>query len=322
MTKILGCFTLRHTEPKLPWEIRSMIVKYLRSTQLEYILEKYPNVRWDWDEICKGNVSFKFVMKTDFPWEWYLALCGNPNITIEQILLIDEVISLYDLVKNPNFKLKHVLESPYDDWDWRGISKNKNITIEQVIEHDFPWNWYCLSSRLLVKDIFDNPNLPWDWNGISKNKTLTMKHIKKNIHKINWHELSNNPNITFEFIIKNKKEDWNWYRLSQHPNIKMEHIINNDLRWDIMGLEETPNVTCPEIFKYIKSTIFLSENPAVTIQDIYKYKECWDYCSLSYNPNVTFDFVKDNINKKWDLTGLVLNPNLTTKEKIKICELT
>lgn len=44
MTKVLGLFAIKYSIfSKLPWEIHEIIISDLRSSQLEYILNKYPN---------------------------------------------------------------------------------------------------------------------------------------------------------------------------------------------------------------------------------------------------------------------------------------
>lgn len=40
----------------------------------------------------------------------------------------------------------------------------------------------------------------------------------------------------------------------------------------------------------------------------------WDWYELSYNPNITFDFVKENLNKKWNWTRLSSNPSITQED--------
>lgn len=37
----------------------------------------------------------------------------------------------------------------------------------------------------------------------------------------------------------------------------------------------------------------------------------WDWGGLSYNPNVTCDFIQAHIHKRWSWTQLSLNPNIT-----------
>ena len=55
----------------------------------------------------------------------------------------------------------------------------------------------------------------------------------------------------------------------------------------------------------------LSSNPNIT-WDIIKENldKPWDWRRLSYNPNITMDIIKDNTEQPWDWYGLSLNPNI------------
>ena len=47
-----------------------------------------------------------------------------------------------------------------------------------------------------------HPDKPWHWDGISENPNITMEFIEKNIEKIDFNELSKN---TFDFENFKKK---------------------------------------------------------------------------------------------------------------------
>lgn len=63
MTKVLGLFAIKYsTFSNLPWEIQSMIVNYLRSSQLEYILSKYPDKLWNWKILSEHpNITMEVI---------------------------------------------------------------------------------------------------------------------------------------------------------------------------------------------------------------------------------------------------------------------
>ena len=53
---------------------------------LQYLLEKYPNKPWDWDDISRNpNITMEIIEKyPDKPWNWsYIS--SNQNITMEII---------------------------------------------------------------------------------------------------------------------------------------------------------------------------------------------------------------------------------------------
>ena len=325
MTKILGCFTLKYTKPQLPWEIQSMIVNYLQSTQLEYILKKYPNKNWDWDWLSY-YIKFRFVAKhPDKPWNWE-HLSKSSNIDVEEIIDLEEF--LFYLPKNPSFQLTHILEYP-DRWNWSIISETPNITMKTVIDNpNFPWCMYGLGANpsITMEDIKNN-DFDWDWMGISRNPNITIEFIKENNELLvprnkrwGYRSLSKNPNLTMKFIIENIDENWNWHKLSKNSSITMDDIINNpDLPWEWEYVSLNPNIT-PRIFDLKVNWLYLGENPNITMEYIIKYKEKWEYYHLSGNPNLTLKFIEENKERNWDITKLILNLNLTTKEKLIICE--
>lgn len=62
--------------------------------------------------------------------------------------------------------------------------------------------------------ISENPNIPW-----------------------NWKYISNNPNITIEFVLVNPNKLWNlgWNGISQNPNI-MNYLFNKKLKHIIINI--------------------------------------------------------------------------------------
>ena len=77
---------------------------------LKYLLEKYPNERWDWKRMSRNpNLTMDIIEKyPNKPWNWE-SISQNPNITIETI------------EKYPN-----------KPRSWQGVSLNPNITIEFI----------------------------------------------------------------------------------------------------------------------------------------------------------------------------------------------
>ena len=37
-----------------------------------------------------------------------------------------------------------------------------------------------------MKDVLNNPDKPWDWSGLSQNSNITIEFIEKNINKIDF----------------------------------------------------------------------------------------------------------------------------------------
>ena len=85
----------------------------------------------------------------------------------------------------PLQKLTHIIEKyPNKPWNWEFISRNKNITMEDIEKY---------------------PDKPWFWKyGISKNRNITIDFIEKNIDKINFVWLSLNS-FTYQNKLNKRK---------------------------------------------------------------------------------------------------------------------
>ena len=73
--------------------------------------------------------------------------------------------------KNGKF-MDFINANPDKNWDWNGISRNPNITMEIINKNlDKPWKWFWISHNpnITMEMINSNPDKPWDWNSISCN---------------------------------------------------------------------------------------------------------------------------------------------------------
>ena len=60
---------------------------------------------------------------------------------------------------------------------------------------------------------------------------------------VDWFALSQNPNITFEFVKENMDKPWDWSALSRNPNITVDIVKDNpDKPWNLSDLNENPNI--------------------------------------------------------------------------------
>ena len=82
------------------------------------------------------------------------------------------------LSRNPNITFDDVLAHPNKSWNWIFLSANPNITFDNVLAHpDKPWNWYWLSQNpnITFDIVQTHPKQPWDWNGLSNNSFIKAK---------------------------------------------------------------------------------------------------------------------------------------------------
>ena len=174
-------------------------------------------------------------------------------------------------------------------WDWREISMNAAITLQ---------------------DVDDNPHKPWVYNS-------------RIGHESGWtpHSLSSNPNLTMTYINKHLDKGWNWAEVSANSAITMDDIDNNPhIPWAsyVDHIVENPNITVSMYNKYTDPTIlsqsdwlnrYFCVNPNVTIKDMEAHaSKGWSWWYFSFNPNLTIEYVRKHINDiKWSWDGICKN---------------
>jgi hypothetical protein len=109
------------------------------------------------------------------------------------------------LSQNPNLTFDVVLNNLDNNWDFEELSSHPNLSFDFVFNHIdiIEWNWYLLSrhKNLSFDIIQDYFNLNYS------------DHINS-VHKWDMKGLSENPNLTIDFIIRNHTENWDWKLIS------------------------------------------------------------------------------------------------------------
>lgn len=337
MSKVFGCFVLKYAEPQLPWEIHEMIVSYLQSTQLLYLIERCPNCNWEWKYISDLDVFQKYPKKD---WDYGL-LSENANLTVDIIkkhpnkfhlwylserASIDDIENNIDLdwvcssiAKNPNLTAGFIKK--YSDEkiiDWYNFRYFENFSLETIEKNpDIPWCRCAHNTLLTIKDI-EKHNEDCDWYYLSR--VLPIDVIKRNLDKpIKWDLLPYNQTLTMEFIEDAiDAELWGWdqcHVLSKHKNLTMEFVEKYiHKKWDWNGLCNHSNITPKFIRNHINDKIktnifsmFSEENYC----DITPNGDTYllNFYSLSKNSGLTMDIV-DEYDRPWNWTKLSENINI------------
>lgn len=142
-----------------------------------------------------------------------------------------------------------------------------------------------LLEKLIIK--YPSKLILWDWDKLSENPNISIEFIDNNMNlPWNFSCVSENPNLSFDFVKKNISQDWKWSRLSSHDNITPEVIENNkDLPW------------------------------------VWEARRMGSSCVL-FNKNITFDFIEKNKDKELDIYILVREDNrLSTSDYIRLSKL-
>ena len=192
---------------------------------------------WNWLYMTfHKNVTWDIIHNNrNRPWN-LSYISRNPNIPVEVIrkYLSDPSKNLFDfsprthiktwnrnfLSGNPCITIDLVKEFPDSNWNWPSLSKNPSITLKDISENLFPWDWFSISQ---------NPNLQWT-------------HVKKNLDKNwNWEALSKHPNITFDTIFTNPHLPWDHIAFNQNPNLTWDIIEKHqEIRWNHYLLSRNP----------------------------------------------------------------------------------
>ena len=95
---------------------------------------------------------------------------------------------------------------PEKPWNWDGISRNPNITMEFIEKY---------------------PDKQWNWKWISKNPNITIKFIEKNINKIDFSALSSN-NFTYQNELNHINNQKQAFRLLENLNLttRLPKLVN------------------------------------------------------------------------------------------------
>lgn len=262
---------------------------------LQRLIKRYPNENWN-----------------------DVTLARNPNMTLNFMLKflannVDKIGRLYvqrvrdNLLLNLNVSIEEIAKSSFfKEYELITINSREDIDIADVLKYpNLPWDMQHILCKKgiplsFIKESLDNNLLDdtaYTWAWISQNPNITMNFVKENLNKEwNWGSLSRNGGITFQDVLDNPSLPWDWNNLSQNFNINMLHAIQLPTKnWNYHWL-------CT--VKKVRTTLQdIKDNPTFP----------WDWKGLSYNI-VTIDFIKDNLDKDWDWGFLTNHPYITVQD--------
>jgi len=177
------------------------------------------NLNWDWYQLS-GNKNLTLeILDKNIDWDWEMV-SANPKLTFTNL---NKYPKIDYLSQNPNLTFDVVLNNLYNDlnWDVDKLSSHPNLSFDFVFNHIdiIEWNWYLLSrhKNLSFDIIQDYFNLNYS------------DHINS-VHKWDMKGLSENPNLTIDFIIRNHTEHWDWKEISRNDmNISKGKYLKSKL---------------------------------------------------------------------------------------------
>jgi hypothetical protein len=242
------------------------------------LLELYPDADWDWEELCENiNVPIEFLVE---------------NLHREDVRK--------NISCNPNITLAFVKANPQIPWNWEYLSHYMNMTWE---------------------DFLNNRNLPWNVSYVIVNVGATFDMIMaiRGTCVLDWGIISESKGIKWEDFEQNQHLKWNMHVLAHHPNFSVEDIWNH-----VIVVDDTSSDDTSSEGEYIDDTLSLADISDYHVGDIklkedeeYEFKkQTFEIYSVSINPSLTSDFVKDNYCDKWNWDKLGRHINFSIDEAV------
>ena len=269
-----------------PWDLKGLSLNnQLTFEYMERITSLIINggdikTEWDWSYISKNkSMIMEIIEETPYkPWD-YNSLSANPNLTLSFIEThINENWNWGELSDKPFITLEFIETYINENWNFHILSNNSVITIEFVKKYKYkPWCWIRLSMRLPMTDIVNNIKEPWDWKWVSENLDLTEELVNKyNTKKWDYDALSKHEAFDQKFverIMKNKK-----YTLwTLNPNITMDFVTKNKTEIEFKG-----HIT-EHSFKNDYDEFFRRNMAAYIIQNKWKDALVNPFCQVGAN---------------------------------------
>jgi hypothetical protein len=300
----------------------------------------YPDKDWRWDFLTVNkDISLEFILKTKnkrrsknekgvllFKWKLELVL-DNPNITLEFIkrnikkfkwcihglsrIVTEEfhdehpelnyVWGIGGMSNNPNISFEFVKKYPDKDWDYtmHGLSRNPNMNAE-----------FFRRLGIYVSDPSLNPK-------------ITIETIDLFKCRISYQLLSRyvDPDIVDHYLsdgTASTSKNWCFNARGLSLNVKLTHKLvdkypNKDWDWSSINVDFSKMKNIPKNSRIWRE---LSSNPNVTPEFVSEnINRPWNFDAggLSNNTNIDIDFIKRCKSRHWNYSvcGLSDNPTVT-----------
>lgn len=251
------------------YSINSLNIQFLskRVTLEEYL--KYPNLKWDNEYLLQNkNIPLSYLLNNNVLKCFSDLLCKsgyNADIAPLHDPVIFNIINAFNYTLCENTIL--IMSKYINLYTLPNISCNENISVKFILENPTlcNWDWIQISERATLYEI-ENLNGFWNfYDGLSYNKNLTM-----------------------DFILKNRNENWNWQILSEFININ-----------DISNTMFLP-------YNFYSGISF---NDSLTPKFVLKNSnEDWNWNALSRI--MSLDFIMANPNLKWNYKNVCVQADI------------
>ncbi len=290
----------------------------MTSSDLEYLLLKYPNKPWNWKRLSQNPaISFEFI-KThlDKPWH-YNYFCRHPQVPLGFIEKHYPYLRREWFRKRPNVDMAFIQRYSDDipNMDWWTISGSRLISMDDIVTHsDLPWSphstlrnpnitltvaetlqvsehyfWEELSHGIDMQTVRLNSDKPWLWTGLCHyNPHMTFAMYLEYAEK--FESGMESAFATVEDIKAHPEIDWKtqyWYAKNAH--------ISDDWLYE-SGLWKT------------NSSVVRTLSGKAPMEILEKEPDRWGYEYIAKNPNLTATFVEQHL-ERFDDFWYILSEN-------------
>ena len=239
-----------------------------------------PQIKWDYNCLCSNkNITWEIFQENQHllnqNGDSYDALSYNPNITLDLVLQNLDKEWNYKFILRDNIESFSQIIGIPDNYISKGyVHTLNNLTIEIVLTNlDYDWNFDSLSIKFIQDNetnLKEYPDFPWDFHKITDSIQ------------------------SLELILANIDRDWDFKVLSGKVN-EMNNL------WDIVRAYPDKEWSYPILSRNKPPLEIVYENP----------NKDWDYFwSLSKLSNISWVFIEDNMDKKWDFALLCQKNNI------------
>lgn len=274
--------------------------KYHWTLDLIDFFEKQSLIQWETQSYIQGFDTNENVEWSKVIFQKY----HNRIMTESGFLNVSQQISDYNLIT----------EFPYFEWNWQGISQNRNlISNTTYVENAFTGK-FSFSNNLIWNEILQKSNFSIDFWNKHLETSFNLEVINK--HLAFWSLLTQNESI--DYIFKNSHFPWDWSFITL--NSSAEDILNSfeneelieKWNWEIATkkldkeiiLDYIENLTHYIDWKYLINEVFEVENELLLKNELPRIsacisvlnpedrKEIWKVLTAKYPFETLFNYVE------------------------------
>jgi len=215
--------------------------------------------RINWHKISKSsNIYWVFIEKhmNDYPWD-HFGLSFNKNITWDNIKNNPQINwSYFFLSSHPNITLDIMISNPLLNWCPRLAVINPNITLKMIQKYSDYFSDISLISKnpnISINDVLENiDTIDWNFSDLCYSKKISWNDINKYSQYFDKECFSSNPNLTYNIVYRNPHVDWDYNNICKNSNISWNIIRNNPNKFDenCILINLNPNITFDIIERY------------------------------------------------------------------------